>query len=176
MLQIGGNASLLSARRRLTDRSSGQVALRILTLTAEDLPLIAQFLLETDRQTRASRFGSMMSDKALLSYAAGALMRTRLLLGLFVDSKLHGLLEAHDCGDRRREVALTVARAFRRKGFATALLREAIAQADQDVSTYRLIFAPGNWAMRRIAQKTDAQLDLVLGEFCADIDLTRRDR
>jgi hypothetical protein len=71
------------------------------------------------------------------------------------------------------EVALLVARAFRCKGFGTALLREALGQGNLTAVTYRLIFSPDNWAMRRIAHKSNARLDLVLGEFCADIDLSR---
>jgi hypothetical protein len=176
MLQINGIIHPLpSARRRPAPASAKDRRPRITRLSADELPLMERFLLETDLETRASRFGGATSDAGVMTYARVTMQHARLLLGLFIDGKLRGLLEAHDCGDRRMEVALIVASSFRRKGFGTSLLREAIAQSGHvDAVRYQMIFAPDNWAMRRIAQKSNAKLDLVLGEFCADIDLSRR--
>jgi len=174
MLQINESARVLPSRRLARPPAKNRRPW-ITRLSADDLPLMERFLLETDLETRVSRFGGATSDAGLVTYAQATMRQARLLLGLFVDGKLRGLLEAHDCGERRMEVALLVATAFRRKGFSTSLLREAIAQRDRvDATRYQLIFAPDNWAMRRIAEKSEARLDLVLGEFCADIDLTRR--
>jgi RimJ/RimL family protein N-acetyltransferase len=184
MLQTDSIEQIAPSRRRLATPAPRDPAIRdpatrdpqprIVTLTASDLPLVARFLVETDVHTRTSRFGSAASDANLVAHANDTLKQARLLLGLLFDGKLRGLLEVHDCSQRRMEVALIVATAFRRRGFATALLREAIACADLiDARIYQLIFAPENWPMRRIAQKSNARLDLVFGEYCAEIDLTR---
>jgi GNAT superfamily N-acetyltransferase len=174
MLQVDGTAHTFAAKRRLATRPLADRRPRIARLSADDLPLIERFLLDTDIETRASRFGSVRSDAGLVAYARDTMKQARLLLGLFIDDSLRGVLEAHHCGKQRMEVALIVAHAFRRKGVGTALLREAVAHGELiDALTYQLIFAPDNWAMRRIAQKSNARLDLVLGEFCADIDLSQ---
>ena len=94
--------------------------------------------------------------------------------GAFIGDDLRGLVEIHDFGDPRLwTLSLVVEPAWRRRGLGTALLEVAVSFAKgSDRTTLRLIFSRRNWAMRQLALKANARLDIVLEDLWADISLS----
>jgi GNAT superfamily N-acetyltransferase len=87
-------------------------------------------------------------------------------------------VEIRDSGDPRLWIlSLVVEPAWRRRGLGTALLGAAVSFAkSSDLTTLRLIFSRRNWALRQLALKTNARLDIVLEELRADISLRPKHR
>jgi ribosomal protein S18 acetylase RimI-like enzyme len=134
--------------------------------------VVEALLLALDAESRKSRFGGVTCDAGIRSHALRASNQATMLLGAFTGKRLCGLLEAYACNADDVEVALAVESGLRRQGIGWSLLRAAIEQgALTGMARLQLIFAADNWAMRRIAQKAEARLDLVFGQMCANIDL-----
>lgn len=147
-------------------------AIRIERLGPDHAKAVETLLLALDADSRKSRFDNMTCDTGIRLHAQRAARNATMLLGAFTEQRLCGLLEAHtrDTGDM--EVALAVALDLRRRGIGWSLLQTAIGEGSLNGGgRLRLIFAADNWAMRRIAQKAGAQLDLVFGQMRASIDL-----
>ncbi len=124
------------------------------------------------RSSRKSRFGSPACDAGVLAHATHALNSATLLLAVSAGPRLCGLLEAYACDSGRLEIALAVERCMRRRGIGWRLMQAAMEHGPLiGAARLQLIFAGDNWAMRRIAQKANARLDIVFGQICADIDL-----
>ena len=98
---------------------------------------------------------------------------TRWTAGAFIGDDLRGIVEIHDCGDPRFWIlSLVVEPAWRRRGLATALLEAAVSFAKRsDRTALRLIFSRRDWAMRQIALRANARLDIVWDDLWADISL-----
>ena len=96
------------------------------------------------------------------------------MIGIYVEHTLAGALALYDCAHPgRAHVAFAVDPQWRRRGLGWALLNAATrVAADARANHLRLIFSRQNWAMRQIARKADARLDLLMGEICADIAIT----
>jgi hypothetical protein len=133
---------------------------------------VEAFLLALDQDSRKSRFGTPACDAGVLAHATHALNSATLLLAVSTGRRLCGLLEAYACDCGRLEIALAVERCMRCQGIGWRLMQASIKQGRLiGAARLQLIFAGDNWAMRRIAQKANARLDIVFGRICADIDL-----
>ena len=137
------------------------------------LPSIQAFLSGLDPETRCRRFGPLVSDAALDQHAVSALDNAALVLGIFSEQRLRGILELYGrSGSSVMELLLVVERASRRRGMGWRLIDASMRQATQmEARSVDLIYASDNWPMRRIAQKAGGSIDLVFGTFRARIDL-----
>jgi hypothetical protein len=140
------------------------------------LPSIQAFLSGLDPETRCRRFGLLVSDAALDQHAVSALDNAALMLGIFSEQRLRGLLELYGRrGSSVMDLLLVVERASRRCGLGWRLIDASMRQATQmEARSVDLIYASDNWPMRRIAQKAGGTIDLVFGTFRARIDLASR--
>jgi GNAT superfamily N-acetyltransferase len=140
------------------------------------LPSIQAFLSGLDQETRCRRFGPLISNAALDQYAVNALDNAALMLGIFSEQRLRGLLELYGrTGSSVVELLLVVERASRRCGLGWRLIDASMRHATQmGARCVDLIYASDNWPMRRIAQKAGGTIDLVFGTFRARIDLASR--
>jgi GNAT superfamily N-acetyltransferase len=140
------------------------------------LPSIQAFLSGLDQETRCRRFGPLISNAALDQYAVSALDNAALMLGIFSEQRLRGLLELYGrTGSSVVELLLVVERTSRRCGLGWRLIDASMRYATQmGARCVDLIYASDNWPMRRIAQKAGGTIDLVFGTFRARIDLASR--
>jgi hypothetical protein len=140
------------------------------------LPSIQAFLSGLDPETRCRRFGPLISNAALDQYAVSALDNAALMLGIFSEQRLRGLLELYErSGPGVMELLLVVERASRCCGLGWRLIDASMRQATQmGTRCVDLIYPSDNWPMRRIAQKAGGTIDLVFGTFRARIDLASR--
>lgn len=132
---------------------------------------IEDLLLRLDRETRCHRFGHVVTDAALRAHAAKSVRDASSLIGVYAGGSLRGLLELYPCAPGSKvEAAVVVERDWRRRGLGWLLLRAAIRSArGSEARVLRLIFPRDNWPMRKLADKANARLDLVLDEICAEI-------
>jgi GNAT superfamily N-acetyltransferase len=95
-----------------------------------------------------------------------------LAAGYFAED-LTGFVQAYGLSsDGYVETTLFVDAQWRRRGFATLLLKAAMDWASlRRAKAVRLVFARTDWPMRHLAEKFDARLDLMLGQMVADIPL-----
>jgi hypothetical protein len=145
-------------------------------LDVGQLPSIQAFFSGLDPETRCRRFGPLISNAALDQYAVSALDNAALMLGIFSEQRLRGLLELYGgSGSSVMDLLLVVERASRRCGLGWRLINASLRQATQmGARSVDLIYASDNWPMRKIAQKAGGTIDLVFGTFRARIDLASR--
>jgi GNAT superfamily N-acetyltransferase len=106
--------------------------------------------------------------------ASKALKTASWSAGAFVNQRLRGVVEGRESRDPRLvEVSLVVEPAWRGRGLGQALMEAAICWGKASGrSTLRMIFSRHNWSMRKLASKTNAQLDIVLDTMSADVTLS----
>jgi GNAT superfamily N-acetyltransferase len=126
-----------------------------------------------DRDSRCSRFGYAASDAALIAHSRSALQTASGAIGIFVADKLAGVAEIYRCDKTDNyEVSLVVDRPLRKRGLGWNLLHSSVQWArSADAESLRLIFSRHNWAMRKLATRAQAKLDLSLDELNAEIRL-----
>lgn len=144
---------------------------RLAPLDLDDAPKLQRFFSRLDRDSLRRRFGHELGEKAVRAQAVRTLTDAVCAFGVFADSDLRGVIELHACATRIFEVALVVEHGWRRRGFASAMLRQAM-RSVRNRGSIHLVFARDNWPMRALVTKANARLDLVFDEMCADIDLT----
>lgn len=134
------------------------------------------FLSRLDTESRCRRFGAPLSDAALDLQAITALENAELMLGIFSEQRLRGLLELYrQGGSGVMELLIVVEGASRRRGMGRRLLNASMLQAlDMDARSVDLVYTSDNWPMRRLAQRAGARIDLSFGAFRARIDLVQR--
>lgn len=173
MHMLTGN-DLETSNGTLSARSETVVAAPdICRLEPLHISAIRRFLIGLDPETRWHRFGEPMSDAALELYSTRTLRNACLVLGVFCNQQLRGVLELY-----RRDIAgrialwLVVERDSRRLGMGWRLLDASIQHGPLiDARSYDLSFSRDNWPMRRLAHKAKARLDLALDTYRARIDL-----
>lgn len=147
--------------------------LDIRQLDIGQLPSLRTFLFGLDAETRCCRFGAPLSDAQLELLAITALENAELLLGIFSEQRLRGILELYrQDSSRVMELLIVVERASRRRGMGRRLLNASMVQASGlDARSVDLIYMGDNWPMRRLAQRAGARIDLAFGTFRARINL-----
>ena len=131
---------------------------------------IEELLVSLDLDSRCSRFGYAASDAALITHSRSALQNACSTLGILTNDKLLGLAEIYRRDDAHYEVSLVVERPSRRRGHGWRLLRSSMHWAQKaNATSLQMIFHRHNWAMRKLAAKARAKLDLSLDELNAEI-------
>ena len=129
-----------------------------------------ELLVSLDLESRCSRFGYAASDAALITHSRSALQNSCSMLGILTNDKLLGLAEIYRRDDAHYEVSFVVERPSRRRGHGWRLLRSSMHWARKaNAASLQMIFPRHNWAMRKLAAKARAQLDLSLDELNAEI-------
>ncbi|MCK1757763.1 GNAT family N-acetyltransferase [Bradyrhizobium sp. 137] len=148
----------------------------ICQLDIRQLPLVQAFLSTLDAETRCRRFGVPVSDAVLDLHAISALDNAALMLGIFSEQRLRGMLELYRRGGSDvMELLMVVERGSRRRGMGSRLLNASMLHAlNMDARSVDLIYASDNWPMRRLVQRAGARIDLAFGTFRARIDLAQR--
>ena len=139
-------------------------------LTETDRCDIDELLVSLDLDSRCSRFGYAASDATLITHSRSALQNACSTLGIFTNDKLSGIAEIYRRDDAHYEVSFVVERPSRRRGHGWRLLRSSMHWARKaNAASLQMIFPRHNWAMRKLAAKARAKLDLSLDELNAEI-------
>jgi len=142
-------------------------------LTETDRCDIDELLVSLDLDSRCSRFGYAASDAALVTHSRSALQNACSTLGIFTNDKLSGIAEIYQRDDAHYEVSFVVERPSRRRGHGWRLLRSSMHWAQKaNAASLQMIFSRHNWAMRKLAAKARAKLDLSLDELNAEIRIS----
>lgn len=140
------------------------------------LPSVQAFLSGLDPETRSRRFGAPVSDAVLDLQAISALDNAALMLGIFSERRLRGMLELYRLGGSDvMELLIVVERASRRRGMGRRLLHVSMLRAlGMQARSLDLTYTSDNWPMRSFAQNAGATIDLAFGAFRARIELAQR--
>jgi ribosomal protein S18 acetylase RimI-like enzyme len=144
-----------------------------------DLETYLGHLTRLDGPARALRFSAGVDDPFVLSHCLNRVLRADGLVGGFVDGQMRGAAEIDLDDDRTEgEPALSVEKAYRRKGLGRAMLCLAIERARVSrVGALRFDVARGNLPMIKLVEATGAMpvsdgatrtYRLVLNELAAD--------
>lgn len=119
-------------------------------------------LLRLDATTRRERFGAAVNDAFLESYALTTFGVGGLVYAYIEDGAVRGAAELRGLEDivaRTGEAAFSVERDWRRAGIGETLFRRLITAArNRGIGTLYMTCLPENLAMRRLAQKFEAEL------------------
>ena len=140
-------------------------------LDARHARSLRRLMLSLDRADRCRRFGWAASDGRVVDHADRAIATASRLAGVFVAGELRGVIELYRSEDPALgEAALVVEPDWRRRGLASALLRNARDWASgASFDAIQMIFPRHDWRMRGLANKVGARLDLLLDELVAEI-------
>ena len=147
---------------------------RVRTLTGSEQLLLRDHLLRLDPDSRRDRFNGILCDAFIERYAAACAVDGTLIVCYVVDGVVRGAAELHPPGifDELPEVAFSVEASLRRKGIGTQLFRRLIAEARlKGYWKLRIITSGNNHAMRGLATKFGARLDIRRGESIGTLDL-----
>jgi GNAT superfamily N-acetyltransferase len=126
-------------------------------LWQSDLPEITRHLLRLDPETRRLRFGAVVSDSFLGTYAKGILKFDSVDYGAFPDGQLRAVGELrglYQSWPRHAELALSVEVGWQSQGIGTALFSRLVAAAqNRNISSLHVLFMNENNRMRKIAAK-----------------------
>lgn len=124
--------------------------------------LFKAHLLRLDSDTRRERFGSTVSDAFLENYAETTFGVGGLVYAYIEDGEVRGAAELRGLEDivaQTGEAAFSVERAWRRRGYGSALFGRLLTAArNRGIRTLYMTCLPENAAMRRLARKFEAQL------------------
>ncbi len=150
---------------------SESIPASICALTESHRLELEKFLIALDRDSRCSRFGYAANDAALIAHSQSALQAACRMLGIFIGHKLAGVAEIYRCHNTDKyEVLLVVDRPLRKRGLGWNLLSCSMQWAlSANAESLRLIIPRHNWAMRKLAMRARATLDLSRDELNAEI-------
>jgi GNAT superfamily N-acetyltransferase len=153
-------------------RLAAQSRFAIRQLIPSDEPEMSRLLIRLDLQARLDRFGYDIGDGALQTHARASLTTLPAVFGALVDGRLSGVAEiTHIAADDSAMFAFAVDAEWRRQGIGCRLLLAALAWADdQGMISVRLQCTRTNWAVRQIARKANARINLAAGKFLAEFD------
>ncbi len=134
-----------------------------------------QFLLGLDHKSRRDRFCSTVSDTFLAKYAEQTWRTGAVVVGAFSGGQLCGVAELHPAGrDGVAEAAFAVRPEFRKRGVGSSLLEAVLgAAANRGYLRVRTVCLPTNSAMRQLARKAGARLELTIDEVNGEITAPR---
>lgn len=132
-----------------------------------------EHLLRLDHESRASRFGSPVTNYFIRQYAARALDGGALVHGYFVDGELRGCAELRGFGARtpqHAEVACSIEKPFQNNGVGSLLMsRTILAARNRGIRKLHLNCLPHNHSMQAIARKFTADLHFEANDVAAEI-------
>lgn len=129
---------------------------RFRQLGQADREEIESHLLRLDSSDRFRRFCAVVTDESITSLLSNLDWRRSLLVGCFVDDVLRGLVHMCDWPDGKREaeLAISVDKACRRSGMATALMQSAMRlSAENGIKAVAMIAQPENTPIKGFAHK-----------------------
>lgn len=146
--------------RKLLPTDAGRLRDHLLALTADE---------------RRMRFHGQVADSVIDRHCAGLDWFRTVVVGCFVDGRLHGAAEIafdRSLWPSSAEVAVTVEAPWQGRGIGTELTRRAVTVA-RNRGAYRLIMLCliENLRMRMIARKLRSALNFEDGTVEADLDL-----
>ena len=131
-------------------------AWRIRELGPADRGHIESHLLRLDCSDRFRRFCAVVTDDSIANLLSNLDWRRSLLVGCFVDGVLRGLVHMCDWpdGNEEAELAISVDKAFRRSGMATALMQSAMRlSAENGLAAVAMTAQSENTPIKRFAVK-----------------------
>lgn len=147
--------------------------LAVVRLRAADRAAVARHLLALDGDDRYSRFGAAIRDEGIRRHVAGLDFERDLLLGLGAAEGLVGLAHVGCGGGDLAELALSVARPWRRLGLARTLFGLAVPGASRrGMAGFACIH--GHAATLRIARSLGLAVRLQGGDPRAVLAFPRR--
>lgn len=126
-----------------------------------------------DTETRQARFGAVVNDSFLDSYAETISQPGAVLFGAFHDGEIHASAEMRPLENAREptvEAAFTVERPYQEHGLGTMFMERIITTAkNRGIQHVIVICMRENGRMQHLADKFGAQLTLEDGEVVGDI-------
>lgn len=164
------NAALPASSTETPHGAIPRLAIR--PLVPSDEPEMFRFLERLEPRARFDRFGCEMDDAALESHARACLATSPAVFGALLDGSLAGIAEiTRFTPDNSAILAFAVDANWRRQGIGCRLLLAALEWADrQAMTSVQLQCTRTNWAVRQIARKANARIDLAAGKFLAEFD------
>lgn len=133
-----------------------------------DIDAFRDHLLSLDHESRAMRFGGVVSDAFVAAYADSIARPDGVLFGAFRAGRLIGVAELRMLFEDRgpsAEAALSVEKSCQDQGIGDALLSRLIAAAqNRGIRSLYMMCLTANTRMRRLASKHDAELVFGDGE------------
>jgi RimJ/RimL family protein N-acetyltransferase len=145
-------------------QSFTQFEVRIRRLWPSDVTSYRAHLLRLDSKARYTRFASIVSDEMIIRHAERCFGPACVLYGLFVDGVLRAATELHvfEPGSPytgAAEAAFSVEEHWRRRGFASALMKRILrAACNRGLRDVVITCLPQNLAMQKLARKFGVKL------------------
>ena len=131
-----------------------------------DLPAVERHLLALEPADRRARFGSTLSDAAIIAYARRIDPTRGILMGVVDEpsGRLLGLAEAQPAeAPGWVELAVSVQAPHRRRGLGRRLVGAALAAAfERGAEAAEFLFAPGNRPIAGLVRALGARIDATL--------------
>jgi GNAT superfamily N-acetyltransferase len=150
---------------------------RVCTLPQSEQFLLRDHLLRLDPESRRDRFNGILDDTLIERYAQGCSKDGTLIICYVVDGLVRGVAELHPAGaspGELPEAAFSVEASMRRKGIGALLFRRLVAEArSKGHGKLKITTGSSNLAMRALAKKFGARLEVRQGESSGTLDLSR---
>jgi GNAT superfamily N-acetyltransferase len=139
-----------------------------------DYPAFHRHLLRLDPETRLARFGTVVNDSFLGSYAETTRRIGTVIYGAFIGTEMFASAELrsiHMLGDAMAEAAFTVEKDHRQHGLGSALMDRVITTAqNRGIGQVHMICMRANMPMQRLAEKFGARMTIDHGEALGEVD------
>ncbi len=154
-----------------TSTTNSPPSVLVRKLRQDELSSYKSFLLGLDEPTRRNRFCSTVSDAFVKLYAERTWRAGALVIGAFSAGQMCGIAELHPAGaPSLAEAAFAVKPEFRNRGVGTSLLDAVLLGAgNRGYDRVRTVCLPTNVAMRQLARKACARLELAVDELKGEI-------
>jgi GNAT superfamily N-acetyltransferase len=134
-------------------------------------------LLRLDADSRASRFGSGVSDAFIENYAAMTFRLNAVVHGFFVEGVMRGAAELRPLGPafaREAEAAFSIEAPWQSHGIGSALLdRTLLAARNRGIRTLHMACLANNRRMQDLARKFAAELTFDFGSVVGEVAAAR---
>jgi GNAT superfamily N-acetyltransferase len=138
-----------------------------------DTAAFRRHLLRLDPDTRHERFGTMVSDHFLETYANTARRIGTVIFGAFIGPDMHASAELralHVMGDATAEAAFAVEKNHQHHGLGSILMDRIVAAArNRGIGQVHMICARDNSRMQHLAEKFGARINNDHGEMLGKI-------
>jgi len=148
-------------------------------LNPGDARQFGEHMARLDADDRRSRFAGTVSDREIHRYCAGLDWRHTTIIGFFDQGMIRAAVELRmepGVAEPAAEAAFSVERGFQGKGIGSALLRRIVTVAQNTgIRHLSVICQPGNWRMRQMLAKFNAESEVDIQEVVASIRLRPAD-